>query len=118
LKEEGKNNSSNNHYSKYMMEALVDTSKEKSVEETLNSLKIADQRVEQFIQDNYKDEKQTKKIITCTKCKDSKFDTQDELRKHFKTNWHTFNARLSAQNKDPLSAEEYDDYVLMNPNIA
>jgi hypothetical protein len=100
-----------------MMESPVDT-KEKSVEETLNDLKIADQKVDQFIQDNYnEDGKCKKKIISCTKCKESKFDTQDELRKHFKTHWHTFNAKLSAQNKEPLSAEEYDDYVLMNPDL-
>ena len=96
----------------------MNTDKEKSMEETLNSLKIADQKVEQFIQDNFKDEKEKKKVIACTKCKDSNFETQDELRKHFKTNWHTFNAKLSAQNKNSLSAEEYDDYVLMNPNLA
>ena len=56
-----------------------------------------------------------KKKITCTKCKDTSYDNNDELRKHYKSNWHNFNVKLSAQNKPPLSAEEYDDFCLMNP---
>jgi ribosome maturation protein SDO1 len=114
-----KNNINTAKYFDYMQEEEVNTRKEKTMEQTLSGLKIADQRVEQYLNDNYKDDEQfkVKKIISCTKCKDSKFETQDELRKHFKTNWHCFNAKISAQNKEPLSAEEYDDYILMNPNI-
>ena len=36
-------------------------------------------------------------------------------RKHFKTEWHNFNAKLSAQSKESLSADEYDEYILMHP---
>ena len=53
--------------------------------------------------------------MTCTKCKDSQFFEQDELRKHFKTEWHNFNAKLSAQSKESLSADEYDEYILLHP---
>jgi hypothetical protein len=103
---------------------MVDTNtanKEKSVEETLAEFKISNINVEKFLEENGDDDEKAKnkpkKQITCTKCRDSKFDTQDDLRKHYKTNWHTFNAKLSAQNKESLSAEEYDEYVLMNPNV-
>ncbi len=56
-----------------------------------------------------------KKKIICTKCKDSSYENNDELRKHYKSNWHNFNVKLLAQNKLPLSAEEYDEFCLMNP---
>ena len=67
---------------------------------------------------NKKDNKKKKNIIkiTCTKCKDSVFEDRDQLRQHFKTNWHKYNSVQSAQeNGVSLSAEEYDEYVLMHP---
>lgn len=82
-------------------------------------MKIANANVDKFLDDNFGDEedksKKSKKKIHCTKCKDSAFETQEELRTHSKTNWHKFNACLSAKGKESYSAEEYDDYVLMNP---
>lgn len=62
-------------------------------------MRISNQAIDKFLQDNSEevDTKANKKLITCTKCKDSEFKTQDEMRKHFKTNWHNFNAKLSAR---------------------
>ena len=54
-------------------------------------------------------------MLTCTKCKDSTFNDRDELRKHYKTNWHKYNALQSAKEGSSLSAEEYDEYVLTHP---
>ena len=62
-----------------------------------------------------KKSKKNKKKLHCTKCKGSTFDKQEDLRNHCKTNWHKFNALQSAKGKESLSAEEYDEYVLMNP---
>jgi len=53
---------------------------------------------------------------TCTKCKDSSFNDREELRKHYKSNWHKYNALQSAKEGGVcLSAEEYDEYVLTHP---
>ncbi len=93
--------------------------KEKSEEipvDTFSNMKISNPAIEKFLYDNAdKEDKPKKKTLVCTKCKGSSFLEQDDLRKHFKTNWHNFNAKLSAQSKESLTAEEYDEYILMHP---
>ena len=82
-------------------------------------MRIADVNVEKYLEENYGDDgefkKKNKKKLTCTKCKGSSFNDRDELRKHYKTNWHKFNALQSAKEGESMSAEEYDEYVLMHP---
>jgi hypothetical protein len=85
---------------------------EKSIEETRANMKISNQMIEKFLNDD----KPLKKMIKCTKCKGSSFETQEELRKHYKSDWHNFNAKLSSQSKEPFTNEEYDEYILMNPS--
>ena len=87
--------------------------------DTFANLKISNQMIEKFLNDNDDDPNKPikRKAMTCTKCKDSSFYEQDALRKHFKTNWHNFNAKMSAQSKDSLSAEEYDEYIFMHPEL-
>ncbi len=82
--------------------------------ETFSSMKISNQYIDNLLNDN---PTAKKKQLTCTKCKGSNFNEQDELRKHFKSNWHNFNAKLSAQGKESLTADEYDEFVLINPEI-
>ena len=87
------------------------------VEENLNKIRIVDTTVLKNLEDKDKEKnnKKDKKMLTCTKCKDSKFNDRDELRKHYKTNWHKYNALQSAKEGSSLSAEEYDEYVLTHP---
>lgn len=83
----------------------------------IKELKIADSMVDKFIEDNYKDELKDlpKKKLKCTKCKDSAFETQSDLRSHYKTNWHRFNALRSAKGEESMNAEEFDEYALIHP---
>ena len=92
------------------------------LDEAINNMRISDVRVEKFIEENYNDDdgelktkKKNKKKLTCTKCKGSSFEDRDELRQHCKTNWHKYNALQSAKEGVSLSAEEYDEYVLIHP---
>ena len=87
------------------------------VEENLNKIRIVDTTVLKNLEDKDKEKNNNKhkKMLTCTKCKDSKFNDRDELRKHYKTNWHKYNALQSAKEGSSLSAEEYDEYVLTHP---
>ncbi len=76
-------------------------------------MKISNTMIDQLFNDE-----RTKKIkILCTKCKGSNFEDRDDLRKHYKTNWHTFNAKLSAHGKESFSAEDFDEYSLMHPDV-
>ena len=88
------------------------------VTEQIKEMKIANANIDRYLEENYKDEikPEKKKTLHCTKCKGSSFDKQEDLRAHCKTNWHKFNALLSAQGRPSVSAEEFDDYVLMNPD--
>ena len=92
---------------------------EQQIEMDINKfaeMKIANANVDKYLDDNFGNEnKKYKKQLTCTKCKGTNFEDQSELRQHYKTNWHKHNALLSAQGKESMSAEEYDEYVLMNP---
>jgi ribosome maturation protein SDO1 len=91
------------------------------IQEHFANMRISDVTVEKYLEENYGDDgenkniKKNKKKLTCTKCKDSSFNDRDELRQHCKTNWHKYNALQSAKEGISLSAEEYDEYVLMHP---
>ena len=41
-----------------------------------------------------KEFKETAKLKECTKCKESQFVNNDELRKHYKSEWHVYNVKL------------------------
>ena len=95
--------------------------KKDEIEEHFANMRISDVTVEKYLEENYGDDgenkniKKNKKKLTCTKCKNSSFNDRDELRQHCKTNWHKYNALQSAKEGVSLSAEEYDEYVLMHP---
>ena len=90
----------------------IDKEKEKENE---SEMRISHSNVEKYLEENYEESKKNKKKLHCTKCKNSSFDKQEDLRQHCKSNWHKFNALQSAKGKESYSAEEYDEYVLMNP---
>ena len=100
---------------------VINTEKKDEIEEHFANMRISDVTVEKYLEENYGDDgehkksKKNKKKLTCTKCKDSSFNDRDELRQHCKTNWHKYNALQSAKEGVSLSAEEYDEYVLMHP---
>ena len=100
---------------------IINTEKKDEIEEHFANMRISDVTVEKYLEENYGDDgehknmKKNKKKLTCTKCKDSSFNDRDELRQHCKTNWHKYNALQSAKEGVSLSAEEYDEYVLMHP---
>ena len=100
---------------------VINTEKKDEIEEHFANMRISDVTVEKYLEENYGDDgehkksKKNKKKLTCTKCKDSSFNDRDELRQHCKTNWHKYNALQSAREGTSLSAEEYDEYVLMHP---
>jgi len=61
-------------------------------------MKISNTRIDEFLEDYEEDvqtkkEKKPEKKILCTKCKGSSFESNDDLRKHFKSDWHIENAR-------------------------
>ena len=100
---------------------IINTEKKDEIQEHFEKMRISDVNVEKYLEENYGDDgefkgsKKNKKKLTCTKCKGSSFNDRDELRKHCKTNWHKYNALQSAKEGESLSAEEYDEYVLMHP---
>lgn len=57
-------------------------------------MKIANAKVDAYLNENEDKKDVIKKEYNCTKCKGSKFVDQDDLRKHYKTNWHNFNVKL------------------------
>ena len=99
----------------------IEKEKKDEIQEHFENMKISDVNVEKYLEENYGDDgefkknKKNKKKLTCTKCKDSSFNDREELRQHCKTNWHKYNALQSAKEGTSLSAEEYDEYVLMHP---
>jgi len=81
------------------------------MQETFAKMKVSNHLIDRLL-DDYENDKieekkrnsndivveiPKKKAIVCTKCKGTEFYEQADLRKHFKTEWHTFNAKLSAQ---------------------
>ena len=111
IKEKGENNNT----------ISTESQKIDEIEKHFENMRISDVTVEKYLEENYGDmedntkSKKNKKKLTCTKCKDSSFNDRDELRQHCKTNWHKYNALQSAKEGISLSAEEYDEYVLMHP---
>ena len=111
-KEKEKDNEGNN---------IINIEKKDEIQEHFENMRICDVTVEKYLEENYGDDGENKNItknkkkLTCTKCKDSSFNDRDELRQHCKTNWHKYNALQSAKEGASLSAEEYDEYVLMHP---
>ena len=111
IKEKGENNNT----------ISTESQKIDEIETHFENMRISDVTVEKYLEENYGDmeenskSKKNKKKLTCTKCKDSSFNDRDELRQHCKTNWHKYNALQSAKEGISLSAEEYDEYVLMHP---
>ena len=60
-------------------------------------MKIIDTNILKNLEDKKEEKnKKNQKMLTCTKCKDSTFNDRDELRKHYKTNWHKYNALQSS----------------------
>eukprot|EP00656_Telonema_subtile_P011343 TRINITY_DN15592_c0_g1_i1.p1 TRINITY_DN15592_c0_g1~~TRINITY_DN15592_c0_g1_i1.p1 ORF type:complete len:277 (+),score=76.09 TRINITY_DN15592_c0_g1_i1:177-1007(+) len=47
------------------------------------------------------------KGLTCKNC-DVGFDSRDEHREHFKSEWHRFNLKLKSQGNPPISVEEFE----------
>ena len=90
----------------------IEKEKEKENE---SEMRISHSNVEKYLEENYEESKKNKKKLHCTKCKNSSFDKQEDLRQHCKSNCHKFNALQSAKGKESFSAEEYDEYVLMHP---
>ena len=111
IKEKGENNNT----------ISTESQKIDEIEKHFENMRISDVTVEKYLEENYGDmeenskSKKNKKKLTCTKCKDSSFNDRDELRQHCKTNWHKYNALQSVKEGISLSAEEYDEYVLMHP---
>lgn len=84
---------------------------EEEIQETFAKMKVSNHLIDRLLEDYAKDEaintgnsndvgvdtKPKKKAIFCTKCKGAQYYEQADLRKHFKTEWHNFNAKLSAQ---------------------
>lgn len=91
-------------------EEIVDTSSKR-----FGEMKISNQAIENMLNEDDEGKPKSKKILNCTKCKGSEFYDQESLRKHFKSNWHNFNAKQSAKGLESFSAEEYDEFILMNP---
>ena len=93
------------------------TNNKDDIEENFAKMNIIDTKVMDNLvnKEEEKKVKKNKKMLTCTKCKDSSFNDRDELRQHCKTNWHKYNALQSAKEGTSLSAEEYDEYVLTHP---
>lgn len=84
---------------------------EEEMQETFAKMKVANHLIDRLLDDYEQDKLEEKaknssvpidttpkkKAIVCTKCKGSEYYDQGDLRKHFKTEWHNFNAKLSAQ---------------------
>lgn len=83
---------------------------EEEMQETFAKMKVSNHLIDRLLDDYEKDKLEEiaknstepidttpkRKAIICTKCKGTEFYEQADLRKHFKTDWHTFNAKLSA----------------------
>jgi len=81
-----------------------------------NNFNISNAKVDRFLEENFQ-EKVSVKVIKCTKCKESSFKDHGELKTHYKTNWHNYNVKQVAKSKETLSLNEYDDLVLLNPEM-
>jgi len=89
-------------------------------EEKKYDMKISNQYIEKVLEDDgesndkEKVKEKPKKTIKCTKCKGCVVFDQDELRKHYKCDWHNFNVKRLSKGEQVLDAEEYIDYIHLN----
>ena len=81
----------------------------------LSNMNISHSVVGQYLDDNFEEFSHNKKY-KCAKCKDSTFESNEELRKHYKTPWHEHNVKVFSDSKESLSFEEYTDFTFMNKN--
>jgi len=91
----------NTQKSKYE-EEFYKTVKQEDPDEKFKNMKISNSRIDDFLEENDEDvntnqPKKPEKKITCTKCKGSSFTSNEELRKHFKCEWHIENARRTIE---------------------
>ena len=89
-------------------------------EEKRYDMKISNQYIEKVLgddgdnNDKEKGKEKTKKTIKCTKCKDCLLFDQDELRKHYKSEWHNYNVKRLAKGEPVLNAEDFIDHIHLN----
>lgn len=94
---EDKHNTNKKTY-EYLKNKNEEKKDDKNIGNTLANMKISNQKIEDFLYEQQDMDKPVKKkALLCTKCQGSSFHESDELRKHFKTKWHNFNAKLSAR---------------------
>ena len=81
-------------------EEFYKTIKKDDTHDQFKNMKISNSRIDDFLEENEEDvntndgkPKKIDKKVTCTKCKGSSFTSNDDLRKHFKCEWHIENAR-------------------------
>lgn len=115
LTEKNKQLDQRDQYNKYALENVDTNASGKNIASDFGNMRISNQMIEQMLNEDDNGKIIQKKVYACTKCKDSNFNDPEELRNHFKSNWHKFNAKQSAHGKESLSAEDYDDYILMHP---
>jgi ribosome maturation protein SDO1 len=91
-------------------------------EEKRYDMKISNQYIEKVLGDDGDDapkdveKEKIKKSMKCTKCKNCVVADQDELRKHYKSEWHNFNVRRISKGEPSLECEEYIDQIHLNKN--
>jgi hypothetical protein len=47
--------------------------------------------------------------LSCQSCPNTSFETVEEQRGHFKTDWHRYNAKARIEGKKVVTGEEWDD---------
>lgn len=47
--------------------------------------------------------------LSCQSCPNTSFETVEEQRNHFKTDWHRYNAKARIEGKKVVKGEEWDD---------
>jgi hypothetical protein len=51
----------------------------------------------------------TQGALSCQSCPNTSFETVEEQRTHFKTDWHRYNAKARIEGKKVVKGEEWDD---------
>ena len=81
-------------------------------------MKISNQYIEKVLGDDGENDDKTKekpkKTMKCTKCKGCIVNDPEELRKHYKTEWHNFNVKRLSKGESVLDTEEYIDHIHLN----
>ena len=47
--------------------------------------------------------------LSCQSCPNTSFETVEQQRTHFKTDWHQYNAKARIEGKKVVKGEEWDD---------